>query len=494
MHIRTLSSMVAAATQDAERAIKMASAADAVRTSEDFDLQKLAEDGLPPEAVEKKRSEKSEKSEKDEKRDDKEKKAAVDHAMKLAEALRIAAPMVEKLAAQSPLDAPGPAVVASPQVGAQQLPKPPKAKTDPGKSGVGSTGTLATNAKDVASVDWTKNKEAGAAYVQAKLAQAELLAKLGQSEAAEHILAKLAQDPSSPQPSLPPNSGPAGGLQLMPDVPSGRVPESPAAIASMTRATAKDPTTKTVTEFIQEAPKKDNMVAPTQMTANGLKVSHVVEKLAAKKEASMPAVGSFLFGPVGAALGGGAEGEPKRRVLEGALRGAGGDVAGRIGGAMVGAALGGTLGAIGGSQAAAVGAGVGAGAGSLIGGPVGAHMATRAVRESGKTKKSAADDAPGIYESAAREKVAISASKIVAAAQKSVPERLAKAGNTKWSNPVIQKTLARSKLREGRLDAAIRDLPFGGADTPKFRRSQNENTLQSAIHAAHTAAALGTRG
>jgi len=371
MHFRTLSSMVAAATQDAERAIKMASAADAVRTSEDFDLQKLAEDGLPPEAVEKKRAEKSEK---DEKRGDKEKKAAVDHAMKLAEALRIAAPMVEKLAAQSPLDAPGPAVVASPQVGAQQLPKPPKAKTDPGKSGVGSTGTLATNAKDVASVDWTKNKEAGAAYVQAKLAQAELLAKLGQSEAAEHILAKLAQDPSSPQPSLPPNSGPAGGLQLMPDVPGGRMPESPAAIASMTRASAKDPTTKTVTEFIQEAPKKDNMVAPTQMTARGLKVSHVLEKLAS------------------------------------------------------------------------------------------------------------------------REKVAISASKIVAAAQKSVPERLAKSGNTKWSNPVIQKTLARSDLRRGRLDAAIRDLPFGGAGTPKFRRSLNEGSLRDAIRAAHTAAALGTRG
>lgn len=354
MHFRTLSSMVAAATQDAERAIKMASAADAVRTSEDFDLQKLAEDGLPPEAVEKKRAEKSEK---DEKRGDKEKKAAVDHAMKLAEALRIAAPMVEKLAAQSPLDAPGPAVVASPQVGAQQLPKPPKAKTDPGKSGVGSTGTLATNAKDVASVDWTKNKEAGAAYVQAKLAQAELLAKLGQSEAAEHILAKLAQDPSSPQPSLPPNSGPAGGLQLMPDVPGGRMPESPAAIASMTRASAKDPTTKTVTEFIQEAPKKDNMVAPTQMTAHGLKVSHVLEKLAAKKEELPPSWDPELMGS-----------------RAGKLLGISGGVYGGLGGAALAEAL---------SKNPSVGKTLaGAGTGALVGGTLG-YLGGRHLGEQG---------------------------------------------------------------------------------------------------------------
>ena len=217
MHFRTLSSVVAAATQDAERHIKMASAADAAYTGEDFDLQKLAEDGFPPEATdEKKKSKRDEKSEKDEKRDDKEKKAAADYAMKLAEALRLAAPMVEKLAAQSPLDAPGPRVMASEQVGSQQLPKPPKAKTDPGKTGVGATGTLANNAK-TASLDWTKDKTAGTAYVQAKLAQAELLSQLGQAEAAEHILAKLAQDPSSPQPSLPPNSGNAGGLTLMPD-------------------------------------------------------------------------------------------------------------------------------------------------------------------------------------------------------------------------------------------------------------------------------------
>lgn len=277
MSFRTLSSMVAAATQEAERHIKMASAADAIGTT-DFDIQKLAEDGLPPEATDDKKKAKA-KEEKDEKEGDKEKKSSIDYAFKLAEALRIAAPMVEKLAEQSPLDAPGPQVMASQQVGSQQLPKPPKAKTDPGKSGVGTTGTLETNAKDVKSVDWTKNKEASSAFVQAKLAQAELLAKLGHAEAADHILSKLAQDPSSPQPVLPPNSGPAGALQLMPDVPSGRVPESAQGIAAMTRASAKDPTTRTVTEHIQEAPKKDNMVAPTQMVTTGLKVSHVVSKL-----------------------------------------------------------------------------------------------------------------------------------------------------------------------------------------------------------------------
>lgn len=286
MSFRTLSSMVAAATQEAERHIKMASAADAIGTT-DFDIQKLAEDGLPPEATDDKKKAKA-KEEKDEKEGDKEKKSSIDYAFKLAEALRIAAPMVEKLAEQSPLDAPGPQVMASQQVGSQQLPKPPKAKTDPGKSGVGATGTLETNAKDVKSVDWTKNKEASSAFVQAKLAQAELLAKLGHAEAADHILAKLAQDPSSPQPVLPPNSGPAGALQLMPDVPSGRVPESAQGIAAMTRASAKDPTTRTVTDFIQEAPKRDNMVAPTQMVTTGLKVSHVVSKLVGRdKRASL---------------------------------------------------------------------------------------------------------------------------------------------------------------------------------------------------------------
>lgn len=388
MSFRTLSSMVAAATQEAERHIKMASAADAIGTT-DFDIQKLAEDGLPPEATDDKKKAKA-KEEKDEKEGDKEKKSSIDYAFKLAEALRIAAPMVEKLAEQSPLDAPGPQVMASQQVGSQQLPKPPKAKTDPGKSGVGTTGTLETNAKDVKSVDWTKNKEASSAFVQAKLAQAELLAKLGHAEAADHILAKLAQDPSSPQPVLPPNSGSAGALQLMPDVPSGRVPESAQGIAAMTRASAKDPTTRTVTDFIQEAPKKDNMVAPTQMTATGLKVSHVVGGIK-EKQASLAALGGLVPGfavPL-AAVGGAADAREGKR-FEGAVRGG----LGSLGGAVLGGTVGGGLGGVLGGPTAVYPAAV---VGALGGSSLGAHMLSRKTREGedhhegGRRKKSSAD-------------------------------------------------------------------------------------------------------
>ena len=386
MSFRTLSSMVAAATQEAERHIKMASAADAIGTT-DFDIQKLAEDGLPPEATDDKKKAKA-KEEKDEKEGDKEKKSSIDYAFKLAEALRIAAPMVEKLAEQSPLDAPGPQVMASQQVGSQQLPKPPKAKTDPGKSGVGATGTLETNAKDLKSMDWTKNKEASSAFVQAKLAQAELLAKLGHAEAADHILSKLAQDPSSPQPVLPPNSGSAGALQLMPDVPSGRVPESAQGIAAMTRASAKDPTTRTVTDFIQEAPKKDNMVAPTQMTATGLKVSHVVSGIR-EKQSSLAALGGLVPGaavPL-AALGAAAD-APKGRKFEGAVRGGFGSLGGAVGGGMIGGGLGALISPAAVFPAATIGA--------LAGSSAGAHMLSRKTREAAEEheprhKKSSTD-------------------------------------------------------------------------------------------------------
>lgn len=406
---RTLGDIVGTALDDATHQIKMASAAAAPRSGGgDFELDlfgKVAEDES---------EEKAKKDEKKEKKDDGEKRAAASYATKLAEALELAAPIVQKLAAdgaRSPIDAPGPAVVASAQMGAAQFPKSPKAATDPGKEGVGPQGALATNAKDLKSTDWTKNKEASDAFVASKIAQASLLRQLGQHEAAEAIL-KVAQDPSSPQPSLPANSG--GGIRpaIMPNVPSGPVPDSAQGVAAMTKAQAKDPTTRTVSEFIQETPKKDPMVAATQITDAGLKVSHILQKVAAKRpkgddprDSRAAEIGGGLLGLLGGGIGGGIEGSRHGHTGEGALRGA----VGALGGGVAGAALGNALG--GGNALIPIATGMG---GQMLG----AHYAMKGARErwareAGHGKKTAArhDDAPGFLESQADQARAIRESK-----------------------------------------------------------------------------------
>ncbi len=275
---RTLSDLVTSALADADRHIKLASAADGA--------PKLA--AFPPDEDDKDAKAKSKKDE-DEKKskkdgDDGEKRASATHALKLAEALLLAAPhleeMVQKLA-QSPIDAPGPKVAPTPQPGASSIPKPPTAAADPGKEGVGPQGTLATN--DNLKTSALADKAGAEAYVASKIAQANLLDLLGQTEAAQSVREKLAQDPSSPQPNIPANTGTAGKLTLDPNVPTGKLPESQPAIAAMTKATAKDSTVREAAPRVGETPKKDNMVAATQMTTHGQKVSSL-DIIAALKE------------------------------------------------------------------------------------------------------------------------------------------------------------------------------------------------------------------
>lgn len=375
---RTLSELVSTALTDATHQIKVASAASVPRFGgTDVDFLKLAGEDTAHEEPKSKKDEKDEKKSK--KEEDGEKRAAVSYAMKVAEALELAAPIVQKLAEadRSPIDAPGPAVMAGSQMGAASFPKSPKAATDPGKEGVGAVGTLATNAKDLKSADWTKNKEASEAFVATKIAQAKLLRDLGQVEAADAILSKIAQDPSSPQPNLPPNSG--GGIRpaVMPNVPSGPVPDSAQGVAAMTKGQAKDPSVKSVSEFIQQTPGKDPAVAATQLTAAGQKVSSILlrEKQAKRivrevevddpREGRAGTIGGAL-GILGGGIGGGIEGSRYGHTGEGIARGALGSLAGSIGGA--------ALGAVTGSQALA-------NVGALGGGAAGAHYAMQGARK-----------------------------------------------------------------------------------------------------------------
>ena len=123
------------------------------------------------------------------------------------------------------------------------------------------------------------------------------------------------------------------------------------------------------------------MVAPTQMTATGLKVSHVVADLK-EKQSSLAAVGG-MFGPITAALGGAADAR-KGEGVQGAARGAMGSMGGAMTGAITGAVIGAALS---GGREAATGAGalLGAHGGSALG----AHLLSKKTREG--TKKSSAD-------------------------------------------------------------------------------------------------------
>lgn len=305
--MRTLKELVSKSLSEADQQLKLASASDAVVRGEDGDFDFLGtktafeDDSFPgrksdDESDEKKRKEKEESKKKSEKdKDEKEKRAEIAYAADISKALLLAVPIAEKLAemektaaaGHSPLNAPGPKVMKAEDKGQTRLPKPGPVSAPTGDNAkAGPQGTLPTNKPDYKSPDWTKNKEAAVAFIEAKTKQANLLAELGQTEAADQIRleieatrSKVAEDPSSPQAVLPGKGNGGKSLAVDPPVPSGRVGDN-ASLINMTKGQALDPTTRTTKEHVQQPPKKDPVVAATQLSAAGVKISSVLAKYA----------------------------------------------------------------------------------------------------------------------------------------------------------------------------------------------------------------------
>lgn len=331
----TLADIVNSALSSGDESLKLASARDASPAIGGGSLAfldteltagvKLAEDvpwdDTPPKS--------KDEDEKKDKEKDKEKKASArevitdaDYAMKLAEALVLGSNIVSaKLASshgRSPLDAPGPQVHAS---GMQHAPTVPKAHskvvptisgppTNAGPNGLPtnkadftSTGDQSGRAKNhpgktAGDQSWTQNAEATAKLLRAKTAQAEVLMNLGQVDAAQVILdevklasEKLAQDPSSPPPNMGPTTANPGKLDTEPG-PSTHIGDN-AALINLTKGQARDKTTREVSQYISEPPKKDNAVPATQLRTDGQKLSHLVlpgvRKVASAQPATQPA-------------------------------------------------------------------------------------------------------------------------------------------------------------------------------------------------------------
>lgn len=119
----------------------------------------------------------------------------------------------------------------------------------------------------------------------AKVAQAQTLHRLGQSvlaeklmqEAEEH-LAKIAQDPSSPQPVI--KGGKYTPLSTEVSVPSGPVPDTNAGAISMTPAQARDASTREGAAHTNISPAKDPALPAHVGHTEVAKVSAMNAKLA----------------------------------------------------------------------------------------------------------------------------------------------------------------------------------------------------------------------
>lgn len=311
---KSLSEIVNAALSDADRSLKIASAADATSTDpgdflaaelvgpskvashdEEDTFSEKEREGAKKLISKHEREEHGKGEEKSEKKSSRQIKDDAAYGLKLATALEHSAHIVAKLA-NSPLDAPGPAVMESGFEGAGTV--TPKAHSNVSDKITGPTlsnSDLPTSKADHTgkldgeqpknntgkTAGWTKSKEASERLLRAKQAQAELLTRLGQTKAAEAIL-KQAQDPSSPPPELPGHSD-AFKMDTEPG-PSSHIPDN-AGLISMTKAQAKDQSVRAATDHISETPTKDNAVAAHTLRTDGQKVS------------SLDAVGAALGRP-----------------------------------------------------------------------------------------------------------------------------------------------------------------------------------------------------
>lgn len=304
----TLREIIDGALSESDAALKMASASAAAPAEEtDFladELPAAKTKTAHDEAHETPAEERAEEAAK-KKAKEHEKKASrdqvvgdADYAMKLAKALRVSSGILRaKIAKGDALSAPGPQVMAGADHGTTKSPKPqPGGVTDkiegghlPGPASLPTTRHDFTSVKDesgapknhpgktASKVDWTKSKTASLRMLRAKMAEAETLMAAGQTELADKLLAeikegqaKLAQDPSSPPPVMPGHSE-AFKLDTEPG-PSTHIPDN-AGLISITKAQAKDPTTREVTQHFTGTPKKDNAVAAHTLRTDGQKLS-----------------------------------------------------------------------------------------------------------------------------------------------------------------------------------------------------------------------------
>lgn len=308
---RTLSEIVSSSLQAAELSTKVASVRDATPDSSDDYLAralgqyeiKVAEETLAPAA-------KTKVASANELLDD------CTTAIKIATALERCADLVEKIAES-------PAVL--PEPFAHSGTTSPKAQ-GPGtqKATVGPQGSLPTTSgpEKVAA-----NRGAAERLLSSKIAEFEVLRSLGQTDAATEVFEtarKLAEE-------LGVTSGGEGT----------HVPDN-AGMAALTKAQARDATTREATAAFGISPKVDNAVAAHTLRTDGLKVSSltalVAAKIAAKKDEKGVANSTYaaalpsLAGTIGAAVTGDSHNRG-RRVL-GQLAG---NTVGAIGGVGLGA-------------------------------------------------------------------------------------------------------------------------------------------------------------
>jgi hypothetical protein len=318
MRNKTLSEIVSGALSQADASLKLASARDAEPVGDPGDFLaselltvKRASDDVPGDDDGHRPPEKKKRDKEDKDKDkDEEKKAAygqvvsdADFALKLAEALEDGSSIImAKLASGTVHDAPGPQVMESDFINATtQAPKATASVsekiTGPAAHGVGG---LPSNKADFTSpkqdrgdaprnepgktAGFTRNKEASARVLRAKIAQAETLMSMGRVAEADRLLneVKVAQDPSSPQPSMPAHNA-SFHLDTEPGEAS-HIPDNSGIIA-MTRSQARDSTTREATKHFSEPPKKDPAVAAHTLRTDGQKVSGLLAAIDSRKTA-----------------------------------------------------------------------------------------------------------------------------------------------------------------------------------------------------------------
>lgn len=291
-----------------------------------------------------------------------------EYGMKVAEALDRCIPMM-KTSTESPvMAAPGPQVLKSELVNASA--KAPVSVTNsltPGEKSdgggtVGETGKLQNTADDFAGLNTPEksaahDKRAAIAFIESKVAQAEMLQAVGQDAAAKTILAeartlnaKLAADPSSPQPKI--QGGMDSSFRLPTEIShTSQVPDN-AGLIALTKSKAKDPTVRDAGEHTDEQPKLDPTIANVVGSSEGAKISSLeflkraagepgmLERAAMRRQSTaedptLSAIGGGINGAsIGAGLGGmlGGSIHPKGAVIGGTL----GALAGAGGGAYLG--------------------------------------------------------------------------------------------------------------------------------------------------------------
>lgn len=316
---------------------------------------------------------------------------SAEYALKIAEALETAAEIVAKLAESVPESLPA---GSSPKLDAKPVtPKPagegPSTAPHLGKAVAVANVINHDGAKSIPEngptgaikgASWTADAEATARLVKAKTAQAETLRRLGQEKAAaalqEEISSlKVAADPSSPQAVI--SAGTYRALALDPAVPAGRAPDNAGAIA-MTRAQARDASTREADAVLGHTAQKDPATAAAVDNSQGAKVSEKVADVREDAPSYLPELLPFGSTYVGARRA--AEG----KKLEGAARGfLGGTVGGIVGGLPGSIAMMSHNPTV---QAAGLGAKL---VGSVVGGAHGTHLATRGMIAEGDAQRRA---------------------------------------------------------------------------------------------------------